>query len=70
MAYDANVVYPVATLIAATIALFVRYCFRSKCVNVKLCYGLIDIQRDVEEEVKNSEIEQTSMQRQTSADHV
>jgi len=33
------------------LGLVVRYCFKSKCVNVSCCFGLIKIERDIEHEV-------------------
>lgn len=29
------------------------YLYKSKCYNVKLCYGMIEVKRDVEGEEKN-----------------
>ena len=33
-------------------ALCVRYAYRSKCSNVRVCCGLLEIQRDVEQEAQ------------------
>ena len=48
-----------ATLLTGSIALCVRYCLKSKCTNVRLCFGCIDIDRAVELE-QNEEIEITN----------
>ena len=33
-------------------ALCIRYAYRSKCSNVRVCWGLLEIQRDVEQEAE------------------
>lgn len=48
-----TLLYSLATLGVGLIALIVRYSFRSKCNDVSLCYGLIEIKRDTESETKN-----------------
>ena len=39
-------------VISGILALSIRYCLRSKCSNISLCYGCIQINRNIEEEVK------------------
>ena len=39
-------------LVPATATLFL-YLYKSKCSNVKLCYGLVEVERDVRDEVKS-----------------
>jgi hypothetical protein len=35
------------------LSLLIRFCYISKCTNVNLCCGLVNIKRDVEEETEN-----------------
>jgi hypothetical protein len=42
------------------LGLVVRYCFKSKCSEVSCCFGLIRIDRDIEHEVAEQEIEATN----------
>jgi len=52
----------ISTLICGSFGLVVRYCLKSKCEDVSLCYGLIHVKRDikaeVEEELKELELGQ------------
>ena len=45
----------IATMIVAGIGLLVRYAFRSKCDNINLCFGCINIHRKVELELEEPE---------------
>jgi hypothetical protein len=45
------------------LGLVVRYCFKSKCSEVSCCFGLIKIDRDIEHEVAEQEIEATNQQK-------
>jgi len=42
----------ISTLVCGSFGLVIRYCLKSKCDDVKLCYGLIAIHRDVNLEVQ------------------
>lgn len=42
----------IATICGGLITLIIKYLLRSKCSNVNLCFGLININRDIEAEVK------------------
>ena len=50
----------ISTLICGSFGLVVRYCLKSKCEDVNLCYGLVHVKRDVklavEEEIKELEL--------------
>jgi len=47
--------------------LVVRYCFKSKCSEVSCCFGLIKIERDIEQEIEQQNIENNSkFQRENS----
>lgn len=47
-----------ATLLTGFIGLTVKYCLKSKCTNIRLCYGCVEIDRAVEFE-QNEIIEMT-----------
>lgn len=63
---DDSLIYGIATLATGLIALLVRYGFKSKCSNVSLCFGLIKIERDIEQEIEEQKIEGNSPQRELS----
>lgn len=48
----------IATLLTGSLALCVRYCLKSKCSNIRICYGCFEIDRAVELE-QNEIIEMT-----------
>lgn len=54
---DNTTLYGIVTIAAAVIGVCIRYAFRSKCTEVKCCFGLINIKRDIEKEVETTEIE-------------
>ena len=54
---NATLIYGLATLGSGVLGLSIRYCFKSKCEDVSLCFGLIKIHRDTDSEVKAEEIE-------------
>lgn len=54
---DDSLVYGIATLGVGLLALVVKYGFKSKCSDVSLCFGLIHIQRDIEQEIVEQKIE-------------
>ena len=52
-----SLIYGVATLGVGLLALIVKYGFKSKCSDVSLCFGLIHIQRDIEQEIVEQKME-------------
>jgi hypothetical protein len=58
--YDAVFFVTISTLVCGSFGLVVRYCLKSKCDEVNLCFGLIKVHRDVktelEEEMKEIEM--------------
>lgn len=40
--------------------LVVRYCFKSKCHEVSCCFGLLKIERDIEHEIEQTQMDQNS----------
>lgn len=58
--FDAVFWITISTLVCGSFGLVVRYCLKSKCDNINICYGLINVHRDVklevEEEMKEMEL--------------
>jgi hypothetical protein len=54
---DATLIYGLATLGTGLLGLAIRYSFKSKCEDVSLCFGVIKIHRNTENEIKSEEIE-------------
>jgi hypothetical protein len=54
---DSTLIYGLATLGSAILGLAIRYSFKSKCADVSLCFGLIKIHRNTEDEIKAEELE-------------
>ena len=58
--FDAVFWITISTLVCGSFGLVVRYCLKSKCDNISICCGLINIHRDVkaevEEELKEMEL--------------
>jgi hypothetical protein len=57
-----STIYGIAIATIGLIALIVRYAFRSKCIKCGLCYGLIQIERNVNAEVEEMEFSATHPQ--------
>lgn len=57
--YDAVFFVSVGTLIIGFFGLVIKYCLKSKCENVKLCFGAIEINRrvDLETQVEMHEMD-------------
>ncbi len=54
---NGTLIYGLATLGSGVLGLSIRYCFKSKCNNVNLCFGLLSIDRNTDNEVKVEGIE-------------
>jgi hypothetical protein len=54
---DNVTIYGLATLGAGVISLAVRYAFKSKCESVSLCWGVCNIVRNTEDEVRAEQME-------------
>jgi hypothetical protein len=63
---NSTLIYGLATLGSGILTISLRYCFKSKCSDVKLCYGLVTVKRDTEAEVKSEEMELKNMSKQKS----
>lgn len=54
---DDSLIYGIATLGVGLLVLIVKYGFKSKCSDVSLCFGLITIKRNIEQEIEEQKIE-------------
>jgi hypothetical protein len=54
---DSTLIYGLATLGTGVLGLSIRYCFKSKCSSISLCFGLCNIVRNTEDEVKAEQME-------------
>ena len=52
--YDAVFFLTISTLLFGCFSLIIKYCLKSRCDTINLCYGLISVHRDVkiEEELE------------------
>ncbi len=55
---DNGLIITLSGIISGVIFLMLRLCFKSKCSDVSICFGLFRIKRDVatEKEIENEEI--------------
>lgn len=49
--FDAVFWITISTLVCGSFGLVVRYCLKSKCDNINICCGLINVHRDVKAEI-------------------
>lgn len=52
-----SLLYGIATLGVGLLALIVKYGFKSKCSDVSLCFGLVHIQRDINQEIEEQKLD-------------
>lgn len=57
---DSIFLLSVVTVASGLVGLCIRYCFRSKCSNMKCCWGFYEVTRDVQQEIAISELERQS----------
>jgi len=61
--YDGVFFITISTLLFGCFGLVIKYCLKSKCDNINLCFGLITVHRNVEletqEEMKEMELQRT-----------
>ena len=63
---EPTLLYGIVSIGAGVLILIVKTCFKSKCSDVSLCYGLIHIQRDIEQEIEEQKMETHAPQRELS----
>lgn len=63
---DSTLIYGLGSLGVGLLAILIRYSFKSKCTDVSLCFGLVHIQRDIDNEIEEQKIEGNSPERQLS----
>ena len=61
-----TLMYGLATLGSGILTISLRYCFKSKCEDVSLCFGFIKVHRDTNAEIKSEEMEMKQMKKQKS----
>lgn len=52
-----GLIYSMTTLGIGLIGLIIRYAFKSKCTDVSICCGLINIHRNIEQEIEEEKNE-------------
>lgn len=52
-----TLIYGLATLFIGILGLLIRYGFKSKCTDVSLCCGVLNIKRDVKTELEEEKLE-------------
>jgi hypothetical protein len=52
LTFDAVFFLTIGSLVCAGFTLVIRYCLKSKCDHINLCFGLITVHRNVELEVE------------------
>jgi hypothetical protein len=50
--YNAVFFVTISTLLFGCCGVLIKYCLKSKCDNIKLCFGLVTVHRNVELEVQ------------------
>lgn len=60
--FDAVFWITISTLVCGSVGLVVRYCLKSKCDNINICYGLVNVHRDVKLEVEHEMNEMNEME--------
>ena len=58
---NSTLIYGLATLGSGILTISLRHCFKSKCEDLSLCFGLIKVHRDTEAEIKTEEMELKNM---------
>ena len=52
---NSTILYSLITFASATIALIIKYSYQSKCTNILLCWGMVDITRNTADENKEDQ---------------
>lgn len=67
---NSTLLYGLATLASGILGVSIRYCFKSKCVDVTLCWGLLQIHRDTDTEMKTEEMELKNNKSETNETNI
>ncbi len=67
---NSTLIYGLATLGSGLLTISLRYCFKSKCEDVSLCFGLIKVHRDTNAEIKSEEMEMKQIKKQESQNNL
>jgi hypothetical protein len=54
---DSTLLYGIISIGAGVVVMIIKICFKSKCSDVSICYGLIHIERDVSQEIEEQKLE-------------
>ncbi len=54
---DSSLIIALSTILSGIALLMLKLCFKSKCSDISICFGLLKIKRDVEVERKIEEVE-------------
>ena len=63
---NSTLIYGLATLGSGILTISLRYCFKSKCEDVSLCFGFIKVHRDTNAEIKSEEMEMKQIKQEKS----
>jgi len=64
---DPVLVISLATICSGVVMLIIRTCYKSKCSHISLCKGLVDIERNVQEEVREDAKEASKSEKKTDS---
>jgi len=62
-----TLIYGLGSLTIGLLGLLIRYSFKSKCSDINILWGCLSIHRDIEEEIKEQQLE---MNRETSVQNI
>jgi hypothetical protein len=69
MSINNTLIYGLGSLVIGLLGLLIRYSFKSKCSDINILWGCLSIHREIDEEIKEQQLEmnrQMSMQNITS----
>ena len=64
---DPVLVISLATIASGIAVLIIKTCYKSKCSHISLCKGLIEIERNVQEEIKEDAKEADKSEKKTDS---
>jgi hypothetical protein len=54
---DSTLLYGIISIGAGVVVMIIKICFKSKCSDVSICYGLIHVERNVLQEIEEQKID-------------